>query len=155
MTTLWTFGLSRFTPLKLTFTNKANDIYIPKPAQPYAYWTSTLLHKFIFCWGGWRETPEVQTKPIKKVAQDSRFCKACLLTIWLAGILIGNTRNCNCIIFHASKVKHPSTSNSPWEGGFNKSPLAAQKKSHVFSKWPFPFITYWVSTRVSKIDTWE
>lgn len=34
---------------------------------------------------------------------------------------------------------------------FNKSPLAAQKKSHVFSKWPFPFITYWVSTRLSKI----
>lgn len=34
---------------------------------------------------------------------------------------------------------------------FNKSPLAAQKKSCVFSKLPFPFITYWVSKRVSKI----
>lgn len=46
-----TFGLSKVIPLKLTFTNKAKDIYIPKPAQPYPHVTNALLHESIFSWG--------------------------------------------------------------------------------------------------------
>lgn len=93
---------------------------------------------------GLKGNPTSPDKPQKQ--EDSRFIVACYLLVGYS-----NWQHiCGLHYFYAIGLNilvHPvvlSMGNST----FNKT-LAAQKKCHVCSKWPFPFITF--STRVSKI----